>query len=78
MSDKTKTATFIAPDHFGPVELTPGMTLSEALASIGQNGDAIVKLNGSQQRLDDGVTAGAVYIVVPGSVAKGGFDGASN
>jgi hypothetical protein len=70
------TATFIAPDHYGPVNIEPGMTIEQALESIGQSADSVVKLNGTQQDLTNGVAEGAVYLVVPGSVAKGGFDGA--
>ena len=71
-------ATFIAPDHYGPVMITPGMTIEQALEEIGQDADAVVKLNGTQAPLSHLVQADAVYLVVPGSVAKGNFDAGSN
>lgn len=70
------TATFIAPDHYGPVDIEAGDTIADVLERIGQDAASIVKLDGKQRDLDDGVAAGGIYLVVPGSVAKGGFDGA--
>lgn len=71
------TATFIAPDHFGPLTIAKGMTIQQGLDAAGLDGNAVVKLNGTQVYGDDKVIADAVYIVVPDSVAKGGFDGAA-
>jgi hypothetical protein len=72
-NSNSPTATFITPNHYGPVT---GDTIEDALRELETAGDAVVKLNGSEVDINAPIQAGAVYIVVPGTVAKGGFPGA--
>lgn len=70
--------TVISPSLYAKLDLNEDCrTIGCALRHTGQAEDAVVKVNGQVQNGDYVLNPGDTLVIVPGAVAKGGFDGGS-